>query len=92
MKKFKEVPADTTEIVLQHHELPQGGGFPRGLVHKFIGNLAALFIIAHEVVGEIIEKGDKFDMFAFFDKYKGKYSQGKFREIIKAIDPVIPEK
>lgn len=92
MKQFKSVPPDAADIVLQHHELPMGEGFPRGLQHNYISNLSSLFIIAHEVVGEIVKQGEQFDMFQFFDRYKGKYSQGKFREIIKAIDPVIPEK
>jgi HD-GYP domain-containing protein (c-di-GMP phosphodiesterase class II) len=33
-KEFQDVPADVDSIVAQHHELPDGSGFPKGIVNK----------------------------------------------------------
>lgn len=82
---FSEVPQDAGLIISQHHERSDGSGFPRGLMAANIAPLSAIFIIAHDLVDYMFEKGTK-DIEAFFEEYKNKYSQGHFRKILTSID------
>jgi HD-GYP domain-containing protein (c-di-GMP phosphodiesterase class II) len=82
---FSEVPADVSVIISQHHEKPDGSGFPRGLAGQNIAPLSALFIIAHDLVGYIFEHGTE-GIETFFADYKAKYSMGHFRKILSQID------
>lgn len=43
----KFVPAETITIIRQHHERPNGKGYPKGLGYKHIANLTAIFIVAN---------------------------------------------
>lgn len=47
LRRFKDIPPDTDKIVLEHHERPEGDGFPRGLSGMQISPLGCLFIVAH---------------------------------------------
>jgi response regulator RpfG family c-di-GMP phosphodiesterase len=40
-------------IVLEHHERPDGTGFPRGLTSRHIHPLSSLFIFAHDLVEQL---------------------------------------
>lgn len=40
---------DLSKIILQHHEKPNGTGFPKGLSGSNIFSLSAVFIIAHDL-------------------------------------------
>ena len=54
--QFNEIPSDVDTILLQHHELPDGSGFPRGLFHHQINPLASLFILAHELLNFFLDQ------------------------------------
>ena len=41
--KLPDFPPDIDTIVAQHHELPDGSGFPRGLTHSNINPLSCVF-------------------------------------------------
>lgn len=53
----KEFPPDVDFIVAQHHERPDGSGFPRGLSKLRISPLSCVFILAHEFVTRIEQLG-----------------------------------
>ncbi len=57
IKDSKEFPPDVDFIVAQHHERPDGSGFPRGLMKLRIAPLSCVFILAHEFVNRIEEMG-----------------------------------
>ncbi len=40
---------DVRKIILEHHELPNGKGYPKKLDSKQISSLSALFIISHHI-------------------------------------------
>jgi hypothetical protein len=71
---------------LEHHERPDGTGFPRGLFHHQIAPLSALFIIAHDLLGYFLQKGKDTNMEEFIDTRAGLYTQGMFKKIFKAIE------
>ncbi|MFN7684685.1 MAG: HD-GYP domain-containing protein [Oligoflexia bacterium] len=84
-KTFSEVPANVDQILLQHHERPDGSGFPRGLTHTSIAPLSALFIIAHDLVGEIFNKRGKFSYASFVESRQDLYRMGNFKKTLNAI-------
>ncbi len=55
LKKLKDVPPDVDKILLEHHERPDGSGFPRALSGSQIFPLSSIFIFAHDVVDVIFE-------------------------------------
>ncbi len=61
IKDAKEFPPDVDFIVAQHHERPDGSGFPRGLSKLRIAPLSCVFILAHEFVTRIEEAGGAFN-------------------------------
>lgn len=52
-------PAEVITIIRQHHEKPDGSGFPEGLKDTQIHELAACFIIAEEIVISYLELKDR---------------------------------
>lgn len=88
-QKFSEVPPDVDVIIVQHHESPDGTGFPRQIGHSYISPLAATFSVAHELACATLEEGsDKFDVKRFLAKVSGKYSSIRYRKILEAIEEV----
>lgn len=87
VKGLKEVPADVDKMILQHHELPMGTGFPDALTHVHIHPLASLIMVAHDLVDWVIDHpgGDGPDMMAFIEAHAEKYKIGNFRKLLKAL-------
>lgn len=80
-KQFQEVPPDVDTIILQHHERPDGSGFPRGLSHHHISPLAAVFIVAHDLVSAIYSIDTPFVLEQFIENTKEQYHAGNFRKL-----------
>ena len=82
-KDFSEIPGDVEQILVQHHERPNGSGFPRGLVARYFTPLSALFIIAQDLI-EFSLKHEKINFESFFKEKEFEYNVGVFRKIAKA--------
>ena len=80
-QQFEEVPPDVDSVIAQHHERPDGTGFPRGLIKNQIAPLSCLFIVAHELVSAIYASTGKFEMSEFLEKHKDEYVTGNFKKI-----------
>jgi len=84
IKDSKEFPPDIDFIVAQHHERPDGSGFPRGLSKLRIAPLSCLFILAHEFVTRVESRGGKYDAKnrdAVFDQLDQEmYTEGNFKK------------
>jgi HD-GYP domain-containing protein (c-di-GMP phosphodiesterase class II) len=85
-RQFNEIPADVDTIVMQHHEAPDGSGFPRGLSHSYIAPLTQVFIVAHELAQETLRLGKDFSMSKFVERAKEKYRAGGFKKVMAAIE------
>lgn len=57
LRSMKGVPSDVEVVIGQHHEKPDGTGFPRGLAGKNINALSALFIVTHDFVQQLYIEG-----------------------------------
>ena len=77
-------PPDVDTIIEQHHERPNGNGFPAGIDHKRITPLSSLFIVSHDLTSYIM-KTPKWEMKEFLDIYKPQYKGPNFHNILNAL-------
>lgn len=84
IRRFNEVPTDVDNIVIQHHESPDGKGFPRGIMASQIMPLSSVFIVAHDYIDFLYLKPTA-SFQEFLALYKEKYVGGSFRKIIETL-------
>jgi HD-GYP domain-containing protein (c-di-GMP phosphodiesterase class II) len=82
---MREVPADVDKIILQHHELPIGTGFPNQLTHVHIHPLASVLIVAHDLVDWMLDHPGSFEIKDFIDSKEESYRAGNFRKVLSAV-------
>lgn len=85
LKSMNEVPSDVDVIVLQHHERPDGSGFPRGIHATQIAPLAAVMIIAHDIIDAMLLEGENFNLKDFLKKTESVYNLGSFKKTWRAL-------
>ena len=85
LRKIREMPGDVDFLVYQHHEKPDGKGFPKGLFAHQIVALSAVFIVSHEILDEFLKDQKAFSMKAFLEVKKNYYSAGAFKNIWKEL-------
>jgi HD-GYP domain-containing protein (c-di-GMP phosphodiesterase class II) len=94
VRRFHEIPPDVDLIIAQHHERPDGTGFPRGLTHLRIGPLSSVFIISHDIVAYLLSSEQAGNtqnervLEEFVEKNKGKYVGGNFKKLMTAIPKI----
>lgn len=86
-KYFHAAPPDTDALALQHHEMPDGHGFPLSLKADKISPLSALFIIANDFSYYFL-KDDEPSVEDFVLKAHSRYDFVNFRKIIKALEKI----
>jgi HD-GYP domain-containing protein (c-di-GMP phosphodiesterase class II) len=82
--QFENIPPQVDAIIALHHESPDGSGFPKGLNHSRIFPLAAIFIVAHDIVYYMRKRkkeGAQFDVEDFLKKQSHRYDLGYFKKI-----------
>ena len=82
---FSDIPPDVDMIVMNHHERPDGKGFPLNLNHTRISPISSLFIVAHELVDFIYENEGKDKISDFLKKNEDQYSQGYFKKVFQVL-------
>jgi HD-GYP domain-containing protein (c-di-GMP phosphodiesterase class II) len=82
---FSAAPTDTDSLAYQHHELPDGSGFPLGLKAEKISPLSALFIISNEFSYYFLTDAEP-NMDDFILKCHSRYDYVNFRKVIKALE------
>lgn len=86
VRNSKMVPANIDTIIAQHHENPEGNGFPRGLNAHVMSQLACVFNVAHAFVTEMYTI--EFDETLFNDTLvamNDRFSIGNYRLPMKAL-------
>ncbi len=89
LKEMSEIPSDVDVIILQHHERPDGNGFPRGIRASQIAPLAAVMIIGHDMIDAIEQEAEKFNLKDFLKKMESSYNAGPFRKIWQALSATL---
>lgn len=79
--------SDVDQIILQHHEVKDGSGFPRSMDSSRIGQLPALFIIVEDLV-EFIDNGDNLEtsITDFIMWGREYYDGGHFKKLFAAFE------
>jgi len=86
VKHMHAIPPDVDSIILQHHERPDGSGFPRHMGSTNISPLAAAFIMAHDMVHFFLKNGSNAKIQDFYQAHEAEYTKGgAFRKIFKAL-------
>jgi len=85
IKELKEMPGEVDFLVLEHHERPDGSGFPSGLTALQITPLSAVFIVAHDLLDHMIDQGAGFTLQKFLATAEPTYQAGTFKQIWKAL-------
>ena len=89
-RSVEEIPPDVDVIISQHHELPDGTGFPRGLNYQRITPLSTVFIVAHDLVRHLmlVDPQTGFsakDVEEWFLRSQNKFQLGNFKKVMAAI-------
>ena len=91
VRRFQKMPPDVDTIILQHHERPDGTGFPRGLDFRRIAPLSAVFIVAEEFAELIYESGLENDnVLDILDSLEEKYQRGNFKMALGSLKELFP--
>lgn len=85
LTNFDNLPPDIDTIILHHHELPDGSGFPSGLPHTRISPLACVFIVAHDLVRFFLDHDAQGSLAPFFEEARPRYEIGQFKKIFSAL-------
>ncbi len=83
VKANKDLPRDVHFIIMQHHERPDGTGFPLGMSKLRIAPLSCIFIICHEFLERLDALGeDVTDQVrsSVITELKAEYLTGNFRK------------
>lgn len=81
------IPTETITIIEQHHELPDGKGFPAGVNASRINQLSAIFIVSQRFIEELFE--EKFDYERRFDITTRLAKRFNAKTFEKAMDALI---
>lgn len=83
LKDIPGAPPDVDQILQQHHEAPDGSGFPSQLTAIRISPLAAVFIVAQDLAKFMWEKVDAQSAIKEFVKVReSSYQTGHFKKIL----------
>ncbi len=90
-RKRNLVPLETITIIEQHHELPDGRGFPYGIQGHRFNQLASIFIISQQFAELLHESTYDYEKrFELIEVLKLKYGSSKtFEKAIEALVTVI---
>lgn len=81
---------DVEKIILEHHERPNGTGFPRGSTHQNINSLSSMFIVAENFIGLVFgaDLDNTLKNYALKILEK-KYGDGNFKKSFQALQKVV---
>lgn len=84
------IPPETVTIIEQHHELPDGKGFPHGVNATKFNQLSAIFIVSQRFIEELFEENfdyeKRFDITARLSK---KFNTKSFEKAMDALTQVV---
>jgi len=85
LRGMTNIPPDVDRIVIDHHEMPDGSGFPKKINHTRISLLSSIFIISHRFADELYSRRDKINVARFVDSALKHYSKGRFSEVLQKL-------
>lgn len=91
--QFREVPPDTQSIISQHHERPDGSGFPNGLKAARTFPLACVLIVAEVFLNKIQVQGfNQQEVRKVLFEMEGRYGLGHYAKPFFALKDSLTKK
>ncbi len=82
LEGVKGLNNDAHKMIMDHHERPDGKGFPHGLMANQLPPLSSVFIVAHHIVDHLYDvKFDTAHFAEFIQNMQGVWDQGNFKRI-----------
>lgn len=76
---------DAGTIIEQHHELPDGSGFPNGIRGAQLGLMSSVFIVAHALIVQVHADKGRVDVERFVRENGARFKDGHFAAVMKAL-------
>lgn len=77
---------DTYLAVQNHHEWPDGSGFPKRLDYKKIPLVSTIFIMMHAIADEIVKNAlDPSELPRIITKFESVFTQGDFKRVMDCL-------
>ena len=75
------------KIIEQHHERPDGSGFPKGLTASSINHLSAIFIVSEKMAFNVVTRGLGAEVVSStMNELKKDFNQGPFGHALHALE------
>jgi len=88
--ELKDVPQDIATIISEHHEKPDGSGFPRKLTASHISPLSAIFIVSHDFVQRLYDNQfEEKAQYKIIESMLPHYTDSKFVRAILALKSIL---
>jgi len=92
VKEMKNLPPDVDTIILSHHELPDGSGYPRGMGALKLSPLSCIFIVTERIVEHIWDSNfDVSGLPGHLESLKESYMKGNFKKPFQAAQELFGE-
>lgn len=92
-RRWDFCPSIVDTIIFQHHEMPDGSGFPMGKKSFELHPLSCLFIVCEDFVNYFIDSYGTPDILNFIKTRKPRYTEGEFKvvfdQLVKVIAPAL---
>lgn len=81
LRQWKACPAELIDLIAEHHERPDGSGFPKGKNWEQISDLSACFIVSEDLAQMYLELRDRAAVEKYFAGQAHFYNRGIFKKI-----------
>lgn len=78
---LEQMPMDVDTMILQHHERPDGTGFPNKLNHTQIHPLAAVLIVSEIIISKLF-KNPRTEIIQIINQLDDSFRNGIFKKIL----------
>jgi response regulator RpfG family c-di-GMP phosphodiesterase len=86
LENDQHLPEGVSQIIQQHHEQPDGSGFPKKLGALNISPMSAVFIIAEDFVHHMDGRSISKEIVAEIqEKFQEKYNKGNFKKPLEGL-------
>lgn len=90
LDSIDDLPNDISNLIQEHHERPDGSGFPRGLSASRIAPISCIFILALKVADKMFYGPLKDDVKKdLIVDLEGNWNKGNFRQPLKALIQIL---
>jgi hypothetical protein len=92
LEKTAKFLTDEISLILQHHEKPDGSGFPQGLNYKNTPLLSCMFILIYDFTSLLVAsciKAEDLDSSRIFNELPEEYQKGNYKKPYDALKKVL---